>query len=904
MFDNKIAWYENTDGAGTFGAQQVISTSTIWAQSVFAADVDGDGDLDVLSASLSDDKIAWYENTDGAGTFGAQQVISTAGNGAKSVFAADIDGDGDMDVLAASEYDDKIAWYPNTGGGTFASPEQVISTDADEANTVFAAYIDGDGDMHVLSESVRADRSAWYENTDGAGTFGGQRVISTDADAAISVFAADVDGDGDMDALSVSSFDNKLAWYENTDGGGTFGAPQVIFSASATRPSSVFAADVDGDGDLDVLATLRNNNTIAWYENETIHRSAIFPAQSVISTIAHTATAVFAADIDGDGDIDALSASAANDKIAWYPNTGGGTFASPEQVISTATLAPTAVFAADIDGDGDMDALSAAFSQDEIAWHPNTGGGVFAARQVISTLTDLPRSVFAADIDGDGDMDVLSASFNDDEIAWYPNSGGGTFASQEVISNDADNARSVFAADIDGDGDMDVLSASIDDDKIAWYENTDGAGTFGTQQVLSTDADGAFCVSAADVDGDGDIDVLSASRWDNKVAWYENLDGAGTFASPERIISTAANRAVSVCTADVDNDGDMDVLSASANDNKIAWYENRGGQFALATLVDAPGVLASGTAASVFDITVTHNGISGEQDIELATLDLLFEETAGDALTSPEANAIIENLFVYRDDGSGALDAGDTLVATVVTLALSATGELIVPFADGDPSVAVAFEATEEFFVVVEATADGLAQTPNQFRVTHITEASSTAEDADHDILLTLEYVLNVATAGTLLGAGEAEIDVTPLSLSLTAQGIGVASNPESVIIANVGAGPLGFTSIGITGAASGEFSDGSPSTATLAVGATREVQITFGPVTTAGTKLAALQIASDDTDESLVSVVLSGEVNLRAADLVDALLGLISDQPSSEFDMNTDAAFDAADVVTEVNAP
>ena len=68
--DDKIAWYENTDGAGSFGPQQVISTLADVASSVFAADVDGDGDTDVLSASSNDDKIAWYENTDGAGGFG------------------------------------------------------------------------------------------------------------------------------------------------------------------------------------------------------------------------------------------------------------------------------------------------------------------------------------------------------------------------------------------------------------------------------------------------------------------------------------------------------------------------------------------------------------------------------------------------------------------------------------------------------------------------------------------------------------------------------------------------------------------------------------------------------------------------------------------------------------------
>jgi hypothetical protein len=93
-----------------------------------------------------------------------------------------------------------------------------------------------------------------------------------------------------------------------------------------------------------------------------------------------------------------------------------------------------------------------------------------------------------------------------------------------VISTFADSARSVFAADIDGDGDLDVLSASELDDKIAWYENTDGAGGFGEQQVISILADAAFSVFAVDVDGDGDLDVLSASQNDDKIAWYEQLN--------------------------------------------------------------------------------------------------------------------------------------------------------------------------------------------------------------------------------------------------------------------------------------------------------------------------------------------------------------------------------------------
>ena len=148
--------------AQQFGAQQVITNSANQAQGVYATDLDGDGDADVLSASFHDDKIAWYENT-GGGTFGPQQVITTNTVSATSVYATDIDGDGDPDVLSASQNDDKIAWYENLGGGSFGL-QQVITTNANGAHSVYAADLDGDGDADVLSTSHNDDKIAWYKN--------------------------------------------------------------------------------------------------------------------------------------------------------------------------------------------------------------------------------------------------------------------------------------------------------------------------------------------------------------------------------------------------------------------------------------------------------------------------------------------------------------------------------------------------------------------------------------------------------------------------------------------------------------------------------------------------------------------------------------------------------------------
>jgi surface protein len=346
--------------------------------------------------------------------------------------------------------------------------------------------------------------------------------ISNSAMAAYSVYSVDIDGDGNMDVLSASFDDDKIAWYKN-NGSGSFTAQPAI-TTNADEAYSVYSADLDGDGRMDVLSASQGDNKIAWYKNK-IDDDETFGEQQVISNSANGATSVYAADLDGDGDMDVLSASQSDNKIAWYENTNGDGSLWNENVISSAALGAQSVFAADLDGDGDMDVLSASVTDSKIAWYPNriNEGETFGAQQEISTIANGATSVFAADLDGDGDMDVLSGSENDSKVAWHENADGmGTSWAEKDISTEAAKVASVYAADLDRDGDIDVLSASYDDDKIAWYENIDSEGTFGVERIISTAADGANSVFAADLDGDGDIDVMSASRKDNMIAWYQN----------------------------------------------------------------------------------------------------------------------------------------------------------------------------------------------------------------------------------------------------------------------------------------------------------------------------------------------------------------------------------------------
>ncbi len=355
-----------------------------------------------------------------------------------------------------------------------------------------------------------------------------------------------------------------------------FGSP-VVVSDNALGVLFLAAPDLDGDGDLDILSANRSAGELVWFQNL---GQGQFSEAFVVSDEVTGIIAADTADLDGDGDLDIFSGSLGDDKIAWYENLGGGNF-GPQQLISTASDGPASVVTVDIDDDGDLDVLAASFFDGAIAWYENLGGNSFSeSRNVITTDAAGARTVATADLDGDGDLDVLSASRSDNKVAWYENLGNGNFGSQSLISSTADGAFSVITADVDLDGDLDVLAASRDDDTIAWYENL-GNGSFSSANLITTTADEAFSITSADVDGDGDADVIAASFGDDTVAWYENL--GGTF-GPAQVIADDVDGATAAIAADFNGDGGLDVLAAAFNGNQITLYQAK----------PAIGVLAQG----------------------------------------------------------------------------------------------------------------------------------------------------------------------------------------------------------------------------------------------------------------------------------------------------------------------
>ena len=149
----------------------------------------------------------------------------------------------------------------------------------------------------------------------------------------------------------------------------------------------------------------------------------------------------------------------------------------------------------------------------------NPGTRAFSSARTISDTAIANYEISTADVDNDGDLDVLSASRVADKIAWHENDGNGGFL-EHVIATGVDGPRSVAAIDMDGDGDIDLVASSFEQGSttsVSWYENN-GSQYF-SERVISTSISGPEAIYPADIDGDGDIDVVAALNFDSKVVW-------------------------------------------------------------------------------------------------------------------------------------------------------------------------------------------------------------------------------------------------------------------------------------------------------------------------------------------------------------------------------------------------
>lgn len=469
------------------------------------------------------------------------------------------------------------------------------------AYAVTLGDLDGDRDQDLI-----LGIQSWRENLDGTGQFGEPHPIAADGNFEgyySKGLAVDLDGDGDYDL--VASVDKSIVWLENRDGRGRFGSQQTLVTETGSGTIQCRVADFDGDNVLDLVVSL--NDFSGNYPLKTYRRSATDKPFELNRSFSVSRGSHFdITDWDADGDQDLLTSDGVRYNLdrgnAWSVATGpapGENFilsdlegdGTPDVITQQLRrIQPSSTEAArltieafeslrlldvqDLDGDRDGDLILEA-------------GSLEAARTAVSinsgnrfgALINLP---YDYETMGDVNGDRIAEGVNSFDV-WKYDAINRSFSSLHPRAERLENGG--MTIDIDGDSDEDLIfwqgsicrrfPDTFCNVQVRWSENQDGRGTFGASRLIRTLGDMAprsiseITHRFLDVDDDGDLDYLTTvfEQLKQELAWVENTDSRGTF-SPSFHRLGAPGEYATARTMDVDQDGDMDLVSAEK------WLEN------------------------------------------------------------------------------------------------------------------------------------------------------------------------------------------------------------------------------------------------------------------------------------------------------------------------------------------
>jgi hypothetical protein len=830
----------------SWGSPVTVGTGGAGIEDLVLADLDGDGALDIITGSQNAayEFVAWEnDGTPFSGPWPQHDIGATSNDrDIRALAAGDLDSDGDVDVATGLAGPPWLVVWQNDGSpfNDVWNPTNVDSSSPTAAvNDVVLADLDLDGDLDLAGGYSTSIRSWQNDGSPFDGGWVPQPVIGTAGNTVNALAAGDLDNDGDIDLVSGSESASYeiLAWrntliHRNVPDTQYYTGTSV--GSSSSNVGEVAMADLDGDGDLDMVSGNAAGVLTIW-QNSGAPFSGTWPAHLDLGT-TYGISALAVGDIDGDGDLDIVTGetgAAPRLRIWWNDGTPfDGGWGVPSIVDDPYTEPVAALALGDLDHDGDLDIVSGS-GQDTakiIAWRNDGTGWI---RNTVYTLTyPIGANTYATtvnalalgDLDNDGDLDIVTGTDRAmamgtidnpvDPSEWtdlyqlraYENDGITTFSStwpQTNVGRDkeeitlSDPARyhgfwgatvySVDLADFDLDGDLDIVSGDhLEADYMVKVWRNDGTPFSAEQEwdsaAVAIDApwldSSVWSVKAVDYDLDGDPDIVSGSgeserqvvTWENNGQPFQHLIPDDTTPAQTTWIRhnvgscDPTNRDVlSVAVGDLDNDGDPDVGGGSGlfyspqSPYGVNVWRNQGGSV---TEVVDPAVsppdtlmLTEDNSYELLAITATHNGIAGDNGIELKEWRLLFEETTGDPLTSGEANALIDTLWIYRDTGDGIWQITDTMVLTVSDFSSLTDGVQTLSFGDGAAGVQINPTASATFYVVARIASEAGGANPHAFQITFDPDADSIVEDSVEDTSVSIQDS-EPTTAGTFIAVG------------------------------------------------------------------------------------------------------------------------------------------------------
>ncbi len=283
------------------------------------------------------------------------------------------------------------------------------------------------------------------------------------------------------------------------------------------------------------------------------------------SSYAYTSTP-HTADMNNDGFTDIVAAPLFYNTSWWENDDGSGDLWTEHTVATTCSLGIHFNQACDLNGDGFTDLAGGSYWGNSIIWWENTDGtGINWIERLIDSDVAKPRDISFGDFDGDFDLDIVTVSDEDDAF-WYENLDGNGLSWTKRLLFSMERPSLVQSADVNGDGNLDVVIVEYSD--VTWYENVDGTGTNWIRHgIFGGPVDG---MDVNDVNGDGSIDMMAC--YDNKIRWWQNVDGTGTQWTEHLVANVNTGSPDGTFGYDIDNDGDLDITATAVS--VVYWWEN------------------------------------------------------------------------------------------------------------------------------------------------------------------------------------------------------------------------------------------------------------------------------------------------------------------------------------------
>ena len=312
-----------------------------------------------------------------------------------------------------------------------------------------------------------------------------------------SITTADVNNDGKPDLISASYMVNRLTVFTNSGNG--FFAANASYTVGSF-PHQVIAADVNNDGWPDLITANETGNSLTVLTNDGNGRFALAATLNLFA--GSFPWSVAAADVNGDGTLDLISANFGNNSFTIWTNSGGIFVSNATYPVGSP---PVLVIAADVNGDGYADLIVALEAANKLSVFTNDGSGGFMLASSPG-ISPGPAWVAAADVNGDGRVDLISVG--GDKVVVLTNAGSGLFVSNATYTVGSDSVA-VVAADVNGDGKPDVIAVNRSSSTLSVLTNN-GTGAFGSNTTLNASSE-PNALAVADINGDGRVDLISGN---------------------------------------------------------------------------------------------------------------------------------------------------------------------------------------------------------------------------------------------------------------------------------------------------------------------------------------------------------------------------------------------------------